>query len=414
MMSAKFARYQAKLLILPAATVSLLAGVFLLMNAAAAQDALTWARSYINPFPESDHYNAYVLGDSLASGLAAGLRAAFHDGASVKITEQTVRGSGLARPDRFDWDAKIQSLVKTDSVHIAVIMIGLNDRGSIRTASGYEKFGTEAWRQAYGLRIDALIKRLKDANVAVYWLGLPITSDPNINEDFGVLNQVFRERAYLNGIKYIETWNGFVDQFGQYSAFGPDLTGRTRRLRDTNGVHFTAEGNRKLANFVETVIKRDLEAARRERSIPLAGDEAQQAQIASRAPQAVKKNLTPGSSSGEAASSPAAQPQWRTDIGPRKEVEESGPSTRKRVIARSLADRAVAFSGYAPPGELIAADIGQGLTALATISPATTLSAQALRQQIPLSQRLYYRVLIRGEYVKPREGRADDFRWPHG
>jgi len=31
-----------------------------------------------------------------------------------------------------------------------------------------------------------------------------------------------------------------------------------------------------------------------------------------------------------------------------------------------------------------------------------------------LSQRPYYKVLIRGEQLDPKSGRADDFAWPPG
>lgn len=405
-----FWRRMGHLAMMPAASLAL--WLIVSANAASSQDLLSWSRSYINPFPGSDRYNVYVLGDSLAKGLAGGLQAAFSKGASVRITDQGVASSGLARPDRFDWGAKVDTLLKGEEFHVAIIMIGLNDRWSIRSASGYAKFGTEAWREAYGLRVDSLIKKLKAAKVAVYWVGLPITSDPKINAAIEVLNQVFREKTYVNGVKYIETWNGFVDQFGKYSAFGPDLTGRTKRLRDSNGIHFTSTGYRKLANLVEVVLERDLAAARRERHIPLAGDEAQQEQVARRAARETRKDGVQGEKS--ARDGATGQSKWRTDIAPGDKDKASTSKEATRAVPSNAADRAVALSGYAPPGELVAVDTGNGVTALATISPATTLSLQALRQQIPLTQRLYYRVLIRGEYVKPRGGRIDDFRWPNG
>ena len=39
-----------------------------------------------------------------------------------------------------------------------------------------------------------------------------------------------------------------------------------------------------------------------------------------------------------------------------------------------------------------------------------TLSSS--RPQLPLAQRPYYRVLVRGEQLEPKSGRADDFTWP--
>ena len=49
---------------------------------------------------------------------------------------------------------------------------------------------------------------------------------------------------------------------------------------------------------------------------------------------------------------------------------------------------------------------------MATISAVTDLTLASSRPQLPLKQRPYYRVLIRGEQLDPKSGRADDFSWP--
>ena len=87
-----------------------------------------------------------------------------------------------------------------------------------------------------------------------------------------LINDIIRERSYIGGVKFVDTWSGFTDQLGAFSAYGPDLTGQSKRLREPDGASFTARGNRKLANFVEIILRRDLAAAKAERNIPLAGD----------------------------------------------------------------------------------------------------------------------------------------------
>ena len=122
-----------------------------------------------------------------------------------------------------------------------------------------------------------------------------------------LLNELFREKAYFNGIKFIDTWNGFTDQFGRYSAFGPDVSGRVRRLRKSDGIHFTEAGYIKLAHYVEREIKRDLAAAKEERNIPLAGDTPEQTRILRRARSlAVRggQDLAPSALTGQATQTP--------------------------------------------------------------------------------------------------------------
>jgi hypothetical protein len=62
--------------------------------------------------------------------------------------------------------------------------------------------------------------------------------------------------------------------------------------------------------------------------------------------------------------------------------------------------------------EVITAELPGGFTAVATISAVNDLSNSSSRPQLPLAQRPYYKVLIQGEVLEPKSGRADDFSWP--
>ena len=105
---------------------------------------------------------------------------------------------------------------------------------------------------------------------------------PGQSSDAEAMNDLFREKAFINGAKFIDTWNGFTDEAGRYSAYGPDMTGQVKRLRADDGVHFTMRGYLKLAHFVEKELRRDLNLAKIERNIPLAGNEEEQAKVMGR------------------------------------------------------------------------------------------------------------------------------------
>ena len=62
--------------------------------------------------------------------------------------------------------------------------------------------------------------------------------------------------------------------------------------------------------------------------------------------------------------------------------------------------------------EVITSQLPGGFTSMATISAVTDLTLASSRPQLPLKQRPYYRVLIQGEQLEPKSGRADDFAWP--
>jgi hypothetical protein len=161
-------------------------------------------------------------------------------------------------------------------------MLGLYDRIPMRVQGARRLVvRSKEWKAEYGARVDRLMKFLKGRNAAVYWVGVPVLGRAEWNADVQMINEIIRERAYINGVKYIDAYEAFVDESGYYSPYGPDLSGKMRLLREVDGAHFTAAGNRKLAHFVEREIKRDLTQAKNARNIPLAGSEAEQRRISS-------------------------------------------------------------------------------------------------------------------------------------
>ena len=140
-------------------------------------------------------------------------------------------------------------------------------RGGERTA-GYRtyEFRTEEWAEHYTKRIDATIAALKSAGVPVFWVGLPSIRGPKSTSDMQYLNDLYRARAEKAGITYIDVWDGFVDESGRFAVQGPDFEGQIRRLRASDGVHFTKAGARKLAHYLEREIRRVMHAAARSRS----------------------------------------------------------------------------------------------------------------------------------------------------
>ena len=110
--------------------------------------------------------------------------------------------------------------------------------------------------EIYIRRIDETIAALKSKGVPVFWVGLPSIRGTKSTADAVYLNDLYRARAEQAGIVYIDVWDGFVDEGGKYTNYGPDYEGQMRRLRSGDGVYFTKSGARKLAHYVEREIRR--------------------------------------------------------------------------------------------------------------------------------------------------------------
>lgn len=394
--------------VLSAMLLALAVGIAAHPTAAQAPSFSFGARSYITPFPQSDRYQVHVIGDGLAEGLSGGLQAAFEKDGTVKVTASSKWSAGLTRSgDRADMVAEAETLAKTQGMNVAVVMVGMNDLRNFRTPDGLQRLGTDGWREAYTKEVDRLLKVLKDNNVAVYWVGLPIMSSAKTNESLGALNDIFRERTYVAGVKYIDTWNGFTDQFGGFASYGPDITGQTKRLREADGTYFTVQGNRKLANYVEVLLRRDLAAAKAERNIPLAGDDEEQARLVPKAEEAGSTPQPDAAAPDSAAPGAPLGAQAAADA-PGQQQQAAPAPVQQLQVPRQLSFR----PGDAPQGETIVGDIGSGVTALATVSTLNDLNANLGERRLPTQDRLYYKTLIKGQALKPKPGRADDFKWP--
>jgi hypothetical protein len=395
--------------------------------------------SYITPFPAGDTYRMQVYGDAFAEGLLGGLLDAFVDDTRVQLQRRRRPLAGITRPE-FDDALKAEEASK-DAVHIAVVMLGYSDRYNIRiSAREFVPVGSPAWRAEYGRRVDRLAKTLKQRGAAVYWVGLPIMRRPEVNEPAQAVNDVVREKAYLNGIKYIDITAHFSDEEGNYTAYGPDIAGKQRLVREPDGVLFTWAGYRKLAHFVEREIKRDLTQARSERTIPLAGNEAEQRRIAALQPRprgpdaAWKGSITPGKEGAgkDAGKAPPKAGAPGTSVPSADSAVESksdhGRITLKTVAAsgreetivvelpRPLIPAAVIQlitrrdAGDRPSqiGDALADDVGGGLVVLSTVTP---VAGPGLPRRASPGQP-YYQVWFKGERLPPKPGRSDDFAWP--
>lgn len=395
----------------------------------AAQDADTGG-AFINPFPAGDIYKVVIIGDDLAEGLAAGVAQAFQSDGRVAIQARPFMINGLMRQDFDEKLVQLEEDLKTSAPHVALIMLGAWDRVTIRDASGKRlAVGSPTWRAEYGARGDRLMKALKRRNVAAYWVGLPIVRRADANADAQMMNDIMRERIYLNGMKYIDAYAGFTDENGSYSAYGPDITGKIRLLRQGDGVYFTMDGYRKLAHFVEQEMRRDLTNAKELRNVPLEGDTDEQAKINPDKPKlaapvtkddavSAKDRLTQQATGdtkipadGEQKADNGKINLRIIDAGGREEVvslDVVRPAIPASVIA--LVTRRESPDRLSQLGEPILDQISGGLTVMSTVALATGPATGGKR--LAPSQAPYFRVLFKGERLTPKPGRADDLTWP--
>src|SRR5262249_42024944 len=271
--------------------------------------------------------NVLVIGDAMADWLAYGLEGVYAEQPDMGVIRKHKTASGLIKyqpkGEPADWVAAAQGILATEKADGIAVQLGLNARVSIRepvvekpadkkgdgkdprakpeakqgktgaanadgkrvdselppddadtpappdkvarAPNGVAEFRDERWVELYNRKIDEMVAVLKSKGVPVLWVGLPAVRGQKSTSDMLFLDALYREGAAKGGITYVDVWDGFVDEAGQFLQKGPDFEGQIRQLRTYDGVFFTKAGARKLAHYVDREITRLLA-----RSTPIA------------------------------------------------------------------------------------------------------------------------------------------------
>jgi hypothetical protein len=191
-----------------------------------------------------------VFGDSQAQGIAGGLQRVTIDDPRYKVLNRTHPGAALVHSDS-EWMAPVQNFVEKDNAEIAVVMFGANDRLDMRDDDGkYLRFRSDDWHAGYAKRVDRILTALAGAGLKVIWCGNPIARSPAYTADMGYINDIYADEVTHFGGEFLPLWTVIADDQGQFTAYGHDRNGVTERLRNDDGIHFTAAGYELIAERV--------------------------------------------------------------------------------------------------------------------------------------------------------------------
>ncbi|MGR9177430.1 SGNH/GDSL hydrolase family protein [Rhizobium leguminosarum] len=197
-----------------------------------------------------------IVGDFLASGLGDGLTAAFETSPGVVVEARGNVSSGLVRDDYYDWPEQLPKMIDELKPAMVVVMIGANDRQQMVTNTAKEKFRTDGWFTEYRRRVLSFGKEVTGRKIPLLWVGLPAFESDSMTADAVQMNQLYRNQVESIGGEFVDIWDGFVDENGNFIVTGSDVNGQQVRLRTSDGINLTQAGRRKLAFYVEKPARR--------------------------------------------------------------------------------------------------------------------------------------------------------------
>ena len=196
-----------------------------------------------------------VFGDSMAIDLGKALERFYAEDPNIAILVQGVGDSGFVRRDVFDWPKIVGEQIAANSFDIAVIIIGINDRQTMKVDGKSYKSLSPEWLAEYTVRTTSLAQQLRNANKPTIWVGLPPMQAPKFGKTMIQVNEIERLAAFGSGAEFLDIYERFLSEEGKYTTHGPDLNGNRVRMRKDDGIHFSTAGADKLAFYLSQSLK---------------------------------------------------------------------------------------------------------------------------------------------------------------
>ena len=184
-----------------------------------------------------------LVGDSMmAVGLSSTLLRESPKYEDLELVKVFKSGSGLARPEVFDWQTEYPAMLGAVRPDVVLVAIGANDgQGFVEDGVTYE-FGSAEWVAMYERRVEAFLALLEAGGATVVWVELPPMESDAYDARIALINRI--DYAVVKSSRKAVWYStaGLVgDADGQFKAYG-EVYGTMARLRKQDGIHLSDDG----------------------------------------------------------------------------------------------------------------------------------------------------------------------------
>jgi uncharacterized protein len=200
-----------------------------------------------------------IAGDSMTEFFGPSL---INQGSTLgKLSGNTVTkyGTGLVRPDFFDWSLFAQQLVNQQNPEAVVVMMGGNDGQGITLADGTVlPDGTDAWAKEYRRRVEVVMRIFSgNGKRRVYWVPMPVPRSPKLAIDYHLMDLAVADAAAtVPGVTDVDIVRRLSNN-GQYADYLAGANGQPILARARDGIHLSTDGANLAASLVLAVMNKD-------------------------------------------------------------------------------------------------------------------------------------------------------------
>lgn len=203
----------------------------------------------------ADPLRVLIVGDSLGLSFGQSVAAKLDASGVTTSTVDAREGTGLARPDSFDWVAQLKADVVRFHPEVVVASFGGNDDQDVQVNGRYIGFGTPQWQGVYGDRVARVVGEVVAGHARLVWSGLPVMRSSAKTARLETVMAV--TRAVVAGSPsalWVANLATLADPSGHYQVALPDSSGKQVLVREPDGVHETRAGADRLADRAITAM----------------------------------------------------------------------------------------------------------------------------------------------------------------
>ncbi len=186
----------------------------------------------------------WLAGDSLMGTIAESFIDKAGGNPLINATSDFRIGTGLARPDVYDWPGAISHEMATVNPDVVILIFGANDDQDMEAGGHRLSLISEPWKQEYARRVNAILDATANGSRQVIWLGIPAVRRPRLNQTKDYVNFIVKGAlpAHPNA-SFADTGPLLDGADNSFQTYLTNSSGKAITVRESDGIHITLAGS---------------------------------------------------------------------------------------------------------------------------------------------------------------------------
>jgi hypothetical protein len=192
----------------------------------------------------------WLAGDSMMGDVADAFLAHLAGNPVVAASENVQIGTGLARPDVYNWPAAIASQITKAQPNVVVVMFGGNDDQDMVAGGKYLVRGTPGWQAEYARRVGQIMSEVATSGRMLIWLEMPPVARTRLEQTRQIIDVLLAAEARAHPGVILLDPTPTVAPRGVFTTYLPSSSGQSVQVRASDGVHLTPAGAARVLPLV--------------------------------------------------------------------------------------------------------------------------------------------------------------------